>query len=148
MYVHVREHRRYAVTKTWQNVNCTFQTLNTLNQFGNSEYIITGNPNRLRRHAPINTIRAPNQVDFDAPKSVCYLQPGSPSERDIMSEGDDTKITVFTVLGESIVLKTPGRFVNATRTPATGWLVFDCFNNDGVLSNIHIGHAVINLQLT
>ena len=65
-----------------------------------------------------------------------------------MSEGDDTRITVFTVLGESIVLKTPGRFVNATRTPATGWLVFDCFNNDGVLSNIHIGHAVINLQLT
>lgn len=136
------------MTLTWQNVNCTFQTLNTLNQFGNSQYTITGNPNRMVRYAPINRIRAPDQVNFDEARAVCYLQPGSPSYADIMSEGDDTKITVYTVLGESIVFKAPGRFVNATRTPATGWCVFDCFNNNGVLSHIHVGHAVINLTLT
>jgi hypothetical protein len=141
-------HGRRGMTKTWQNVNCTFQTQNTENGFGNSQYTITGNPNRMIRYAPVNQVRAPNQVHFDEARAVCYLQPGSPSYDDIMSEGDDTKITIHSVLGESIVLKTPGRFVNATRTPATGWFVFDCFNNDGVLSRIHVGHAIINLTLT
>ena len=55
---------------------------------------------------------------------------------------------MFLVIGESILLKIPGRFVNATRTPATGWLVFDCFNNDGILSHIHVGHEIINLTLS
>ena len=132
---------------TWQNVNCSFQTLNTLNQFGNSQYIITGNPNRMQRHAPINTVRAPNQVHFDEARAVCYLQPGSASHDDIMHETIDANVTVFSVLGESIVFKIPGRYLNATRTPATGWVVFDCFNNNGVLTHIHIGHALINLRL-
>ena len=54
---------------TWQNVNCTFETLNTLNNLGNSQYTITGNPNRMIRYAPINRFRAPTQVHLDQPKS-------------------------------------------------------------------------------
>jgi hypothetical protein len=134
--------------KTWQNVNCTFETLNTLNEFGNSRYTINGNPNRMQRYAPINTVRAPNQVNFDAAKAVCYLPPGSPTEEEIMNEGNDANITIFSVVGEVILFKLPGLVMSGTRIPATGWKVFDCFNNDGILSSIHVGHAVLNLRLT
>jgi hypothetical protein len=30
----------------------------------------------------------------------------------------------------------------------TGWHVFDCINNDGILSHIHVGRAAFNLHLT
>ena len=95
--------------KVWKNVNCTFQTLNTVNQFGNSQYSITGNPNRMQRYAPINNGpgRNPNQVHFNQPKAVCYLQPGSFSETWIMNMSHDHDITIFSVLGETIALKTP-----------------------------------------
>ncbi|MBX9697968.1 MAG: hypothetical protein K2X74_00970 [Acetobacteraceae bacterium] len=131
---------------TWDNVACTFQTLNTENAYGNSEYTITNNPNRMVRFAPVNKKRAASQVNFDVQKSLCYLQPASFSYTGIMQEPNDANITIFDVFGDHIVFRIPGRHLWASRTPATGWYVFDCVNNGGVLSDIHVGHSVINLQ--
>lgn len=136
------------MSKTWQNVDCTFQTLNTTNHFGNSKYTITGNPNWMVRHAPVNTVRAPNQVDFNEARDVCYLQPAGSAYDAIMNEPDDQNIAIHSVWGDEIVLKTPGLFIKATRIPATGWMVFDCVNTNGILTHIHVGHAVMNLQMT
>ena len=136
------------MANTWENVNCTFETLNTVNNLGNSQYTITGNPNRMVRYAPINRFRAPTQVNFDELKSLCYLQHGCLTEQEIMKEADDNNITIFSVVANTIVFSIPGKNLIATRIPATGWTVFDCINNDGILSHIHVGHALSNLRLT
>ena len=53
------------------------------------------------------------------------------------------------ILSSQVILITlPGLVLTATRIPATGWTVFYCFNNNGILSHIHLDHAIINLQLT
>ena len=137
------------MAKTWQNVNCTFQTLNTENNLGNSQYTITGNPNRLVRYAPVNTFRAPNQVNFDVAKSVCYLQPAGDAYKAIMGDSRDWKFSVEDVAGNDILFRYEGNILRATRQPATGWQVFDLkVTDEGTVFDTHVGHKLINLVVT
>lgn len=141
--------------KTWANYECRFETVNTENQNGNSQYTVT--TNGMTRYAPVNRTRAADQVQTGNP-NVCYIDPTSNLYRAVMGQGDDSMIKILNVDGDSIAVKVSGiesqaggRTVNyvvgqARRVPCNGWCPFDFRNNDGALSYVHIGHAVRNIM--
>ena len=139
------------MTKTWANYPCTFSTGNTENTNGNSQYTITAE--RMTRYAPINAKRAPEQVMTGNP-SICYLTAGGLLNKAIMETdaNDDHLITVVAVVGDVITVKVdrgPMEPVigDCARIPKNGLVTFDFANADGVLSYVHVGHAVILLKV-
>lgn len=134
------------MAKTWKNRECTFHTANNTNKYGDSKYTVT--KDKMKRHAPVNTTRAPNQVNTSNP-SIAYLDPNSELYRRIMKERDDSKITVKEVIEEKDVamIELTGFVAACSLKPIETYNTFDFVNNDGVLSNIHVGHAVKDLTL-
>jgi hypothetical protein len=134
------------MAKTWTNVQCRFQTLNTENTRGNSEYRIW--TDRMLRNAPINVDRdgAHDQVYTFQRRAICYLEPNSLLYELIMRTPDD-RIKIADVVHDDIFVNADGTTLPARRIPAEGLITFDFDNNNGDLSHIHVGHAVLNLTI-
>jgi hypothetical protein len=65
-----------------------------------------------------------------------------------MQEGDDDRIKITNVQGDTIFIEVNNLFWGfAYRVPANGLHTFDFINTNGDLTNVHIGHAVANLAL-
>ncbi|GAM09406.1 hypothetical protein OR1_01684 [Geobacter sp. OR-1] len=135
------------MAKTWDNVQCRFQTQNTVNKRGNSEYRVWSN--RILRCAPINMDRvgAQDQVYNFMLKAICYLVPNSSLYNLIMDTRDDDRIKIDSVVHDYIYINVDGTVLPASRKPAEGLITFDAVNENGDLSHIHVGHAVYNLKL-
>lgn len=136
------------MARTWENFECEFFTGNTENARGDSKYLVL--KEGMTRTALINFKRAPKQVLTGNP-CIAYLKPNSGLLQAIMLETDDSKITIVSVSGDSIVVKVSRGpmepFVGeASRVPANGLATFDFVNENGVLSHIHVGHEVKLLQ--
>ena len=136
--------------KSWTNFECSFETLNTVNNFGNTKYLIFND--RMVRTAKINLVRAPAQILIGNP-SICYIDSNQLIYGAIMNQGDDSKIKIVSVNGNVIYVKVEGvagpngnyMIGECSRIPANGYFTFDFDNDDGSLSHVHIGHGVINL---
>lgn len=123
--------------KTWNNTPVVFSTLNNTNTFGNSVYTVLANA--MTRHAPVNTIRAPMQVNTGNP-AICYIPAGNTGP--IMAERNDANITIAGVIGNDVYIQVNQVIVKATLTAAVGLTTFDAVNVNGVLTHIHVGHAI------
>ena len=136
------------MSKTWENVECEFYTGNTTNTMGDSKYLILRD--KMTRTALINFKRAPDQVLSENP-AIAYLEPSSQLYQKIMETGDDSKITIADVTGDTITVNVSapsGAFTgNCSRKPANGLSTFDFVNQNGMLSRIHVGHEVKLLSL-
>ena len=138
------------MAKTWQNYECTFNTENTSNTLPDSKYFVA--PNAMRRAAFVNAGpgRPHNQMLSGSP-AICYLDERSALADALMEQGDDSQVTIMAVVGDAIhvlVNDVPagGHTIGIChRVPANGMVTFDFTNNNGVLSHIHVGHAVKNL---
>jgi hypothetical protein len=144
--------------RAWKNHPCTFNTINTLNTFGNSSYVVT--EDSVTRNAPINRDRAPGQVDNRAlTRAICYLDTTGKLFKLVEREPEDSNITIHDVKGDQIWVKVhtmlkdgEGALLGvdpeteyygiASRVPVSGHCTFDFENKNGVLSGIHIGHKV------
>ena len=136
------------MAKTWENVSCRLWTQNTVNDRGNSEYIIF--TNRMIRCAPINIDRekAQNQVYTFKHKSICYLDPKSHLYGLIkpLSLHERNKIKIDSVAHDDIYLNVFGVVLPASRIPKVGLATFDCINNNGDLNEVHLGHKVCKIE--
>ncbi len=139
------------MAKTWVNFECTFNTANTVNALPDSIYFVTAAG--MLRIAYVNIARAQDQLVNIQP-SVCYLDADGDLQAAIMSTpyGADHKITVDSVIGDRIRVRVAdqpnagGNYIGeASRVPGNGMLTFDFKNDNGVLSKVHVGHAVKNL---
>lgn len=143
---------------TWSNHPCVFTTRNTTNDKGDSVYTVTSN--QMKRYAPVNAERAPEQVHTGNP-SICYLEPGSKLLKAVMQQSDDAKVTVIAVQDDDIRIKVQlpagkhgagtdfeiSNYVGrCSRRPKVGWSTFDFHNNNGVLKGIHVGHGVFTIR--
>jgi len=135
------------MAKTWANVECRFQTQNTENRRGNSEYRIW--PNRMLRNAPVNVDRvgAQDQVYTFMRRAICYADPQTQLYELIKRTLDDDLIKIDSVVQDVIYMNVDGTVLPASRRPAEGFKTIDFINNNGDLSQIHIGHAVCNLKM-
>ena len=131
---------------TWTNYECEFFTRNTANEMGDSKYLIVAD--KMTRTAFINLRRAPGQVCSENP-AIAYLDENSKLYEAIMAERDDSMIEIVSVNGDDIVVyvrsPTAPVFGKCSRKPANGLITFDFRNNNGALSNIHVGHQVTRL---
>jgi hypothetical protein len=139
------------MAKTWENYECTFNTENTSNTLPDSSYFVTRAG--MQRAAFVNAGpgRPASQIVSGA-SSICYLDPNSGLSPAIMQQGDDRKITVTDVVGDTISVRVEGvpqggrTDGTCSRVPANGLCTFDFVNNDGALSHIHVGHKVKSLS--
>ncbi len=139
------------MSKTWVNHECEFYSNNTENNLGNTRYLVASN--NMVRTAKVNLIRAPDQVLHDNP-SICYIEENSDIYDAVMQQGDDTKITISSVNGNVIIVKVSdvqgpnGNYVlgSCSRIPVNGLCTFDFNNNNGVLTGVHVGHAIMNIN--
>lgn len=139
------------MAKTWQNYVCTFETSNTSNTLPDSKYLVTAI--EMLRVAFVNAGpgRPPAQIVNRVP-SICFLDANSPLKTAIFRQRDDRQITIMAVVGDAIHVKVNGvpggshTIGAASRAPQNGLLTFDFTNNNGVLTHIHVGHAVKNVS--
>lgn len=130
---------------TWENRECTFYTANTTNNLGDSKYTVT--KALMSRYAPVNTHRKPSQVNTSNP-SIAYLDPNGEMYRRVMAERDDRKITVKNVINDVALIEVhPGYVGYCSLKPVETYNTFDFVNNDGVLTHVHVGHAVKKLKV-
>ena len=133
------------MARTWENRPCTFYTANTTNNLGDSRYTVTRT--MMTRYAPVNTHRAPDQVNTSNP-SIAYLDPNSELYRRVMAQGDDRKITVKNVINDVALIEVYPSYIGyCSLKPVETYCTFDFVNDDGVLSDIHVGHAVKKLTV-
>jgi len=135
----------------WDNPVCTFQTLNTVNNEGNSWYFVFAD--KVNRYAPINNIRDPQDVRSEK-SSICYLHGTSVLYHAIAQKhhhhsGD---IHLVEVIGKFIKFRVDNYPANGQSItgfcccqPANGMRTFDFDNFQGDIDNLHHGHAIINL---
>jgi len=129
------------MAKTWFNYPCRFSTSNTENQLGNSAYQVT--LTGMTRFAPVNTNRAPNQLNTGNP-NICYVAMDSELYTRIMripSDRDDL-ITIKNVILDSIIVNADAFNGLAFRKPQIGFCPFDFVNDNGTLSLVHVGHQI------
>jgi hypothetical protein len=103
----------------------------------------------MLRNAPINVDRvgAQDQVYTFMRRAICYADPKTQLYELIKRTPDDDLIKIDSVVQDVIYMNVDGTVLPASRRPAEGFKTIDFINNNGDLSQIHIGHAVCNLKI-
>lgn len=101
-----------------------------------SQYHVT--PAGYTRHAPVNLVEAPGEVDFTASRHFTYMPASGPVHTAIMSS-DDPDLTVKRIEGGSVIFDVSGTEYPLSLAPQAGYQPFD-FNYDAATGSITEGH--------
>ncbi|MEX2228846.1 MAG: hypothetical protein WEB13_04315 [Dehalococcoidia bacterium] len=140
-----QERIAFAALVDWDNTPASFKTENTENNFGDSEYTVSATG--YQRYAPVNTVRAPNQVRFSAKRHFCYLTPGTGAYQAVMGSSD-AQTQIVAIAGSDVTFRVRGRIYVVSIDPAEGDCPFD-FDYDpttGTIAHGHVGHELYDLQ--
>jgi hypothetical protein len=136
--------------RTWLNEPCRFETENTANVNGNSVYTVwsTG----LYRDALVNLDRQrdPGQVlNYSPGRCICYTDDDALADAilDAVWGRPPGTVEIVDVYNLNTIL-IHVQYHNtdysgyASRQPQVGYTVIDAVNQNGVLDEVHVGHAV------
>ena len=95
------------------------------------------------RHATVNLVEAPGQVDFAATRHFTYMPSAGTVNTAIMSS-DDADITVLRLEGDSVIFDISGAEHALSLSPVDDYMPFDFDYNAaaGTISHGHPGHAL------
>lgn len=106
-----------------------------------SQYDVTATG--YTRHAPVNLVEAPGQVDFAATRHFTYM-PSAGAVHDAVMGSDDADITILRIEGDSVIFDISGDEHALSLVPVDGYEPFDFDYNAaaGTISHGHPGHAL------
>lgn len=126
----------------WKNFECEFSSLNTKNEFGNSRYYVW--EDLILRNAPINKLRAPDQV-LNTAHYIAYIRPAD-CQRFMRS--DETKL--LSMAGDVAVFSATSdngkETFTASRIPTPGCRPFEFNLSHGVIAWEHAGSPIVELK--